>query len=113
MEILAVLVAITTWKEHLRGKYFWIRVDNEAVATILYTGDSTLQEVLRTILMIAAKYEFMIEAKHIKGIDNRIPDWLSRWKEPEARKKFREYAKEKSLQRIEIDNSIIFNHNNW
>ena len=58
-------------------------MDNEAVATILNTRtsrDPTLQMTLREILMIAAKNEFMIKTKHIMGggVDNRLPDWLSR-----------------------------------
>ena len=116
LEMLAVLAAIRTWTTELQGKYFWIHVDNEAVATVLNTGasrDVVLQAALRDILMIAATNNFMIKAKHIRGVDNRIPDWLSRWEEPEARKKFREYAKEKSLRRININPDIININENW
>jgi hypothetical protein len=27
----------------------------------------------------AARFELEIQAVHVKGLDNRIPDWLSRW----------------------------------
>ena len=97
LEIWAVQIAVNIWRNKLRGTYFWIHVDNEAVATILNTGasrDPTLQGALGNILMIAAKHEFMIKARHIRGVDNRIPDWLSRWQEPDARKKLQTVCKE-------------------
>ena len=40
LEMLAVLAALRTWCKHLKGTYFWVNVDNEAVATILNTGYS-------------------------------------------------------------------------
>ena len=78
-------------------------MDNEAVATILNTGasrDTFLQAALREIIMLAARGEFMIKVKHIRGIDNRIPDWLSRWHDIEARKQFKENTKGQKLEEI-------------
>ena len=40
LEIWAVMVALRIWVSRLAGKYFWIHVDNEAVATVLNTGAS-------------------------------------------------------------------------
>ena len=96
LEILAVMIALKVWGPKLEGQYFWIHVDNEAVATVLNTGASRntdLQNTLREIALIAAQYQFVIKARHISGISNRIPDRLSRWHEPEARKEFREFSK--------------------
>ena len=50
--------------------------------------NAKLQDVLREIALYAAKYQFVVEAKHIMGITNRIPDWLSRWHELVARGSF-------------------------
>ena len=116
LEMLAVLAALRVWATQLRGLYFWVHVDNEAVATIINTGasrDEFLQKALREMLMIAATNEFMIKSVHIRGVDNRIPDWLSRWTEPEARKKFNEFAKGNSLNKVNIAQNIIELHNNW
>ena len=88
LEIRAVIVALKVWAHKLTGQYFWVHVDNEAVATVINSGaarDEVLQNALREIAMIAAKYEFIIKAKHISGISNRIPDWLSRWSEQDAK----------------------------
>ena len=98
--MIAVLMAVETTKDKLTGKYFWKHIDNEAISTVLNTGasrDIVLQEALRHILMTAAKMEFMIKAKHIRGIDNRVPDRISRWHEPASRNKFKQFAKEKVL----------------
>ena len=82
LELLAVMVALKIWGGMLEGQYFWIHVDNEAVASVLNTGasrDISLQNVLREIALLAAKHQFVVKAKHIVGIQNRVPDWLSRW----------------------------------
>ena len=116
LEMLAVLAAIRTWTNTIKGTYFWIHVDNEAVATVLNTGasrDEFLQMALREILMIAALNDFMIKARHIKGVDNRIPDWLSRWGEAEARNKFLEHIADKQWTEIHTEQSIIQLNNNW
>ena len=116
LEILAVLAAVRTWTSSLTGKYFWVHVDNEAVATVINSGasrDQTLQAALREILMIAAHNDFMIKAKHIKGVDNRIPDWLSRWHEPEARGKFQKYNKQHNLCHIKTKPQITELTHKW
>ena len=73
LEILAVMVALKIWGEQLEGHYFWIHVDNEAVATVLNSGasrDPQLQNVLREIALLAARHQFVIKARHIAGISN-------------------------------------------
>ena len=114
--MLAVMVALKIWAEHLQGKYFWIHVDNEAVATVLNSGasrDTNLQDILREIALLAAQHQFVIRAKHISGISNRIPDWLSRWGEPEAHKAFTEHTKDSNLQQIEVSNDLLQLNNIW
>ena len=95
------MVALKLWAKELQGQYFWIHVDNEAVATVLNTEaskDAKLQDVLREIALLAAHYQFVLKAWHISGISNRIPDWLSRWHDANARKQFWEFAKDSSLK---------------
>ena len=78
-EMLAVMVALKVWVSHLQGKYFWIHVDNEALATVINTGASRepyLQDLLREIALPAARNQFVVKARHISGVSNRIPDWL-------------------------------------
>ena len=116
LELLAVIAAVRTWKQKLQGNYFWVLVDNEAVSTIINTGaskDPLLQEGLRHLLMTAAMHNFMIKVKHIRGVDNRIPDWLSRWHDPVARQKFHEYKNQHNLTQIETSKTILDLHNKW
>ena len=52
LELLAVMAALKLWSTQVTGLYFWIHVDNEAVATILNTGacrDEKMQDILREI----------------------------------------------------------------
>ena len=116
LEILAVMVALKIRGQKLEGLYFWIHVDNEAVAAVLNTRasrDVNLQKVLREIALIAAEYQFVIKARHISGISNRIPDWLSRWHDKEAREKFRQHAKDSSLKHIRSSTQLLHLSNTW
>ena len=78
LEIRAVIVALKVWGgTKLKGQYFWVHVDNEAVATVLNSGaarDPSLQEALREITLLAARHQFIIKARHISGISNKILD---------------------------------------
>ena len=103
LELKAVMVALKHWGHKVQGQYFWIHVDNQAVSTILNTGasrDSMLQDTLREIALLAAKHQFVIKAKYIAGQDNRIPDWLSRWHQQDARIKFRKHIQDGGFKRL-------------
>ena len=116
LEIWAVMAALKLWGNRLAGKYFWIHVDNEAVATVLNSGkgrNTELQDAMREIAFIAAKHQFVIRARHIPGVTNRIPDWLSRWHENTSRKEFRQYARDKGLIHRRVSNTILHYQHNW
>ena len=116
LELLAVLVGLRKWKNKFRGRYFWIHVDNEAVATILNTGasrDKQLQDILREIAYLAAQGQFFIKAKHISGVSNRVPDWLSRWKDKGAREAFQAHAKNKNLTQLPLTAQDLYIKTDW
>ena len=116
LEFWALMVALKLWAPQLKGKYFWVHVDNEAVAMVLNSGKSRnqeLQNTLREIALLAAKYQFVVKARHIAGVTNRIPDWLSRWHEPEARLEFRKIARDSSLKQIRVNNSMLQYIHTW
>ena len=86
------------------------------MATVINTGASrneALQRALREIALIAAKHEFVLKARHISGISNRIPDWLSRYNEPEARKQFRKYSQDSGLIRLKVGIQYLTPDNDW
>ena len=116
LEMWAVMVTLKLWANKLQGLYFWIHVDNEAVASILNSGrgrEPELQNALREIALIAAKNQFVIRARHIPGVHNRIPDWLSRWDDMQARREFRVHAKDKSLKHRCISSSLLQYQHSW
>ena len=82
LELLTVIVAAKVWGKLWRGLRIVIHCDKETSVTVLNTGrshNSFLQGCLRELELVAAKCEFEIRAVHIRGVDNRIPDALSRW----------------------------------
>ena len=116
LEMLAALAALKTWGKHLTGKYFWIHVDNQAVATVINTGasrDPQLQEALREMALIAARHQFVVKAKHIPGVENRIPDWLSRWGSMSSRKQFNQFIKDKGWKRVPTSCKVLEFHHEW
>ena len=53
------------------------------VVTFQINNDSQHIRIFPDILLVAnvakkCKYDFEIQAQHIAGVENRIPDWLSR-----------------------------------
>ena len=116
LELKAVMVALKHWGGKLTGKYFWIHVDNEAVSIILNTGrsrDELLQDTLREIALIAAQHQFVLKAKHISGVSNRIPDWLSRWNSKEARKQFRSHIRDGSFKKLPTPVEMLAHTHQW
>ena len=112
----AVMVALKIWGQHLKGKYFWVHVDNEAVAAVINSGSSRepeLQNALREIALIAATNQFVLKARFIPGVTNRVPDWLSRWNEQSARRDFRKYSQERSLKHIRKSPEILQYTHQW
>ena len=81
LEAVTVTVALKLWGHRLHGQKFIIHCDNEATVYVINSGrarDAFLQQCAREIAFLACKYEFEIRAQHIEGINNRLPDWLSR-----------------------------------
>ena len=116
LEMAAVMVALKVWGEALTGEYFWILVDNEAVATVLNIGSSRhlgLQALMREIALLAAQHQFVIKAKHIEGVSNRLPDWLSRWDDPTARRQFRAAIQDGSWHHKKFSSSLFQLTHQW
>ena len=76
-------------------------------------GDPEIQNALHEIAFIAASHQFMIKARHISGISNRVPDWLSRWHEPAARHEFRKYTVDRSLKHIWVSSALLQYNHEW
>lgn len=82
LELLTVVVAAKVWGRWWRGKRIVVHCDNEVSVTVMNTGrshNSFLLSCLRELEFVAARNEFEIRSNHIAGVENRIPDALSRW----------------------------------
>ena len=91
-------------------------MDNQVVASVINTGasrDPQLQEALRELAMVAATHQFVVKAKHIPGVDNRIPDWLSRWGNSNLKKRFNQYIKDKGWKRVPTTHQILKFNYEW
>ena len=82
LEMLALLVCIKLWGANWGGQRIRCLCDNMCSVLLINTSrsrDPFLQACVRELWFLASKYSFELRATHISGVDNRIPDHLSRW----------------------------------
>ena len=117
LELLTVMVAAKVWGRHWRGKRIVVHCDNEVSVIVLNTGrarNAFLQSCLREIEFFAARFEFEIRANHIPGIENRIPDALSRWYSGEGyRNQFRAEVQGLSVSEVFVYDGLFGFVNDW
>ena len=81
-ETYAVLIAIHTWKSQFTNKNILIYCDNTSTVDILKSGRAScpfMQSCLREIRFHSTQFNFRVRAVHLRGVDNRLSDALSRW----------------------------------
>ena len=82
LEMLAVLVGVRIWGKYCIGMKVQIFCDNDAVVHVINsskTKDVFLGSCLRELWLEVARHGFELRAIHLPGVENRVPDWLSRW----------------------------------
>lgn len=80
-EMVPVVISAAIWGSVWSGKTVRLLCDNMAVIHIVNHGTSKNQEAMhlaRCLAFIAGKFDFHMEALHIKGADNILADALSR-----------------------------------
>ena len=81
LELLAIIIAVKTWAEKLRGIKIKVECDNSAVVEVVNSGRShcsMLQELMRELMFTLAVAEMEIRTVHVFGKNNVVPDLLSR-----------------------------------
>ena len=81
LELLTVLVALKLWGNNLVNKRIKIFCDNESSVWIINLGksrDPIMLAIIREISSICTGFNCQIRAVHLKGVDNRQSDLLSR-----------------------------------
>ena len=115
LELLSLVVCVKLWGHKWRGLRLQLCCDNSAAVEVVNTGrsrDSFMQTCLRELCFYAAQGEFEIRAIHIPGVDNRVPDLLSRWGLGDRfAREFHEVSKNDELVECYVSDDVFrFNH---
>lgn len=115
LELLTVIVCLKLWAK--RGKKICIMCDNQVSVTVINTGRTRskyLQACIREICFICAVNECELKAQFIEGVNNRLPDILSRWNvSPDYPKKFEEETEGKGYKMINVDEQFFRFQHEW
>ena len=80
-ELISIVLAAAVWGESWAGKSVWICSDNAAVVAVINSGSSKDHEVMhlmRSLVFISAKFNFITSATHLPRAHNQLADALSR-----------------------------------
>lgn len=117
LELLTVVVALKVWGHKLKGKKVLIYCDNLSSVNLINRGfsrDDFHQSCLRELCYIAAVNEFIVRAQHIKGVENRQPDILSRWHlNSRSSELFKESLNGKTAHRVRVESPLFRFVNPW
>jgi hypothetical protein len=116
LEALAVSVALKLWAPLLSGMRVRILCDNQATVQVINFGkakDAFLLQCMREICFTSAMHRFQVKAVHISGVENRLPDFISRWdSDPQAPASFYSTPGAPALTiRVVPEHLFDFSHN--
>ena len=80
-ELFPIVVACAIWHSFFTGKRLQFWCDNESVVTIINSGHSKapcIMDLVRFLVPISMKHNFLVRARHVPGVSNEIADTLSR-----------------------------------
>ncbi len=80
-ELLPIIIAIAIWGADWANRSILCRCDNEAVVHIVNSGtskDPLVMGLMRCLHFITAKFNLLLSATHLAGIENSLADALSR-----------------------------------
>ena len=82
LELLTLTIAVKLWGKSLEGLSIQVFCDNSSAVTVLNSGKTRsvlLNDCLRELFFYLAKFQVSVFGVNISGVDNRLPDLLSRW----------------------------------
>ena len=89
LELYPIFLALEIWGDQLANKCIQLNTDNMAVTFILnnFTSkDKQIMILVRLLVKNCIKNNILIRARHIRGVDNILPDMISRLQVSKARK---------------------------
>ena len=81
-ELFPVVIAAHLWAHKWSKQRVGFHLDNASIVHVLNSRtskDSPIMQLLRSLLLVAARFNFTFEAKPLPGCENRIADALSRF----------------------------------
>ena len=101
LEMQTVVPMVKVWIHQLRRAKIKVCCNNEATVYVVDSGrDAFMQSCLREMCYITTKAQCIIQAMHLPGVLNRLPDLLSL--NPQARVEFRELTAHQYMTQIHI-----------
>ena len=82
-ELFTMVIACHVWGSKWRDHRIQFCCDNQGVVAVISSGtfkDTRLMQLLRELFLCAARFNFMVTAKHVPGKENAIADFLSCFK---------------------------------
>ena len=79
-ELFPIVIACALWHPHFSGKRLQFWCDNESVVAIINLGHSKaprVMDLVRFLVLISMKHNFLFRACHVPGVSNAIVDALS------------------------------------
>ena len=79
-ELVPIVIGAAIWGRQWAGKVILCRSDNAAVVAVINSGvsrDAKMMHLIRCLVFIAAKFNFIVTATHISGHRNNLADALS------------------------------------
>ena len=111
LELLAIIIAVKVWVQKLKNRRFVVSCDNEAAVFAITTGrirDPNILACLRELWYYAAVYQYDVRVIHVPGVNNTIPDYLSRCHiNDQCQKRFRESNIILKLRQVAVKEDVF------
>ena len=81
-ELFPIVVACALWHPLFKGKRLQFWCDNESLVAIINSGHSKaplIMELVRNLVLLSMEHNFLVRARHVPGVSNKIADALSRF----------------------------------
>ena len=112
-----MIVCLKLWGNHFRGKKIQMFCYDLPVCVLVKNGKSSseiLQDCLREVAFLAARYEFQIRMVHLSSEDNQISAHLSRWNlDTSLKDRFFELVRYYDLTEFQVSDHLFDMIHTW
>lgn len=115
-ELLPIVIGAAVWGCQWKGLTVTCRCDNAAVVAIVNSGKSKvdrLMHLMRSLFFIIAKWNVVLECRHIPGVDNGAADALSRDNLPSFQRLVPEARREPAMIPEPLLRALVWEQPDW